>query len=183
METYVAFVRAINVAGHAIVRMTDLKEAFATAGCRDVRTCIQGGNVIFDARPDQASRVFQKTRACLRDLLGEEPGIVFRTARELERTMQEAPFKRFDRNRALKLYVTFLAEKPARAPKFPLRSSQEALDAIGMKHLDVFVVSRRKKNGFYGFPNQFIEKELGVPATSRNWSTVTRIIDVVSRGE
>jgi hypothetical protein len=77
VKTYVAFVRAINVAGHAVVRMTDLKEAFATAGCKDVRT-----------------------------------------------------------------YVTFLSEKPERPPKFPLRSSREALDAIGMKHLEVFVVSR-----------------------------------------
>jgi uncharacterized protein (DUF1697 family) len=33
VNTYVAFMRAINVAGHATVRMTDLKEAFASAGC------------------------------------------------------------------------------------------------------------------------------------------------------
>jgi len=48
-----------------------------------------------------------------------------------------------------------------------------------MKNLDVFTVSRRKKDGFYGFPNNFIEQELGVVATSRNWSTVTRIAELV----
>jgi hypothetical protein len=41
----------------------------------------------------------------------------------------------------------------------------------------VFVVSRRKTNGFFGFPNNFVEKELGVSATSRNWSTITKIIE------
>lgn len=45
-----------------------------------------------------------------------------------------------------------------------------------MKHLEVFIVSRRKKSGFYGFPNNFIEQELGVTATSRNWSTITKIV-------
>ena len=47
MKKYVAFLRAMNVAGHASVRMTDLREAFAAAGCQGVRTYIQSGNVIF----------------------------------------------------------------------------------------------------------------------------------------
>jgi hypothetical protein len=29
---------------------------------------------------------------------------------------------------------------------------------------------------FYGIPKLFIDKELGVPATTRNWSTVTKIV-------
>jgi uncharacterized protein (DUF1697 family) len=44
-----------------------------------------------------------------------------------------------------------------------------------MTKLEAFIVSRRKPSGFYGFPNNFIEHELDVLATSRNWSTVTKI--------
>jgi uncharacterized protein (DUF1697 family) len=39
-------------------------------------------------------------------------------------------------------------------------------------------VSRPKKNGFFGFPNNFIEERLGVSATTRNWSTVTKIANL-----
>ena len=46
-----------------------------------------------------------------------------------------------------------------------------------MTEREVFVVSHRKKNGFFGIPNNFVEKELGVSATSRNWSTITKIIE------
>jgi hypothetical protein len=67
---------------------------------------------------------------------------------------------------------------PPRKPGFPLRWPKEALEAIGMTDLGVFVVSRRTPNGFYRFPNTFVEKELGVPATSRNWSTATKIIEI-----
>ena len=42
-------------------------------------------------------------------------------------------------------------------------------------------MSRRKRSGFYGFPNNFIEKELEVPATSRNWSTLTKLVELVRR--
>ena len=43
--------------------------------------------------------------------------------------------------------------------------------------VDVLVVSRRKPSGFYGFPNSFVEKKLGAPATSRNWSTIRKIAE------
>ena len=77
---------------------------------------------------------------------------------------------------ATKLYVTFLSDAPVTKPRLPLTSDKEALEAFAMKDLDVFIVSGRKTNGFYGFPNNFIEKELGVSGTTRNWSTVTRIV-------
>jgi uncharacterized protein (DUF1697 family) len=38
MQTYVAFIRAINVGGRAIVKMTDLQEAFASVGCTKIVT-------------------------------------------------------------------------------------------------------------------------------------------------
>ena len=43
--------------------------------------------------------------------------------------------------------------------------------------LEAFIVSRPKPNGFFGFPNNFIEKELVVSATTRNWSTVTKLLE------
>ena len=33
-----------------------------------------------------------------------------------------------------------------------------------------------KPNGFFEFPNNYFEKEFGVIATTRNWSTLNRIV-------
>jgi uncharacterized protein (DUF1697 family) len=175
MKQYIAFLRAINVAGHANVRMSDLKDAFAAAGCTGVRTYIQSGNVIFETPEENTAAVFQRVQLKLRDLLGDKPGLFFRKVRQVERIVRGAPFKRFEVEPGIKLYVAFLSRKPRSKPRFPLLSRKEALEAVAIKNLEVFIVSRRKKNGFYGFPNNFIEKELGVSATSRNWSTVTRV--------
>jgi len=57
----------------------------------------------------------------------------------------------------------------------------QALEAIAMKNMDVVIVSGRKKNGSYGLPNNFIEKELGVSGTTRNWSTVTKIVELARK--
>lgn len=32
------------------------------------------------------------------------------------------------------------------------------------------------KNGRYGFPNNFVEKEFGVLSTTRNWNTITKMV-------
>jgi uncharacterized protein (DUF1697 family) len=178
---YVTFLRAINVAGHATVRMTDLKGAFVSAGCQDVETCIQSGNVVFESTVKKRTALFQNIQTELRPLVGDQPVLMMRTARELEQVIEAAPFKRSKPASDAKLYVAFLARKPTRRPQFPLVLPKEELKAVAMTDREVFIVSRRKKNGFFGFPNSFIENELGVPATTRNWSTVTKIIEVLKR--
>ena len=175
MNEYVAFVRAINVGGRSIVRMTDLRDAFVAAGCERVRTCIQSGNVVFESPDKDSSALFARIRNRIGSLADTPPGVSFRTMSELERLVRAAPFTEFESDPLIKLYVVFLAEKPRVKPKLPLLLPKEALEAFGMKNLDVFMVSRRKPNGFYGFPNNFIEKELGVAGTTRNWTTVTKV--------
>jgi uncharacterized protein (DUF1697 family) len=172
--THVAFLRAINVGGTGIVKMADLQKAFAGAGCRNVRTFIASGNVLFDAEDLDAvrPRILRKVAP----LLGAEPVMMFRTLRELEALVRAAPFGTLPDDRAIKLYVMFMARKPAGNPAFPLSLPKEGLDAIGMVKRDVLIVSRQKPNGWYGFPANWIERELGVPATARNWSTVTKLV-------
>jgi uncharacterized protein (DUF1697 family) len=174
MAKHVAFIRAINVAGHARVKMDAVKTAFTAAGCQRVTTFIQSGNVLFDAPERSKKRIVENIRKVLRQLVGEEATVLFRTLREVNEIVKGNPFADVADSTA-KLYVVFLAQQSKNRPSFPLRSEKEALEAIRMTNLEVFVVSGRKSSGFYGFPNNFIEKELGVPATSRNWSTVSKI--------
>ena len=182
MKRYVAFLRAINVGGHAVVKMDDLRDTFIGAGCRKVRTYIQSGNVVFELLERDPARVLRIVRVRLGKVLGDEPEILFREVRDIEGIVRRDPFKDFGGERDIKLYVAFLSRKPKERPRFPLVSPKEALEAVAMRDREVFIVSRRKKNGFYGFPNNFIEKELGVSATSRNWSTVTKIVEFVRQG-
>lgn len=178
MPRYVAFLRAINVGGRGLVSMTDLRAAFEAAGCRHVRTYIASGNVLFESPARGTGSIVQKVRRKLRTLIGQEPEILCLTAAEMTRVLTDAPFTGRETTSGAKLYVTFLAEKPRRTPALPLVSSKEALEVIGISGREAFVVSRLKKNGFFGFPNTFIEEQLGVPATSRNWSTVTKIVEL-----
>ena len=106
---------------------------------------------------------------------------MFRTIDQIETVMEQAPFKPSRADPRVKRYVVFLAHKPKSPPAFPLVCEKDALEAVAMGDLEVFVVSRRKRSGFYGFPNTFVERALGVSSTSRNWSTVTRLVEFAGR--
>lgn len=175
MTTWVAFLRAINVGGHAVVRMTDLRDAFAGAGCTNARTFIASGNVVFEAEPRDAPALFARIRERVAALLGGSTVICFRTVADIERLVASDPFGARAGDPTTKLYVAFLAEEPRAALPLPASLPKERLEAFGMADRELFISSRRKPNGFYGFPNTFVES-LGVVATTRNWSTVRKIV-------
>jgi uncharacterized protein (DUF1697 family) len=177
MTRYVAFLRAINVRGHALIAMTDLCAAFESAGCRNATSFIQSGNVIFDSGAADTAPLFRRVHRKVRALAGGEPEIVYRSLGDLEALARAKPFDGLEDDRLLKLYVVLLAAKPVKRPRLPLEDAKERLEVIGRTGLDVLLVSRRKPSGMYGFPNAFVEQAYGVPATSRNWNTVRRILE------
>jgi uncharacterized protein (DUF1697 family) len=175
VSQYVAFMRAINVAGHASVRMTDLRAVFTAAGCRNVTTFIQSGNVLFDSPGRGIPAILRMLRGRLRELLGDEPDVLLRSVKEIDALVASAPFRKHRAGAAVKLYVVFLSQAPQHKPRLPIAAPKEGLEIVGLAERDLFVVSRRRNNGLFGFPNAFVEKTLGVSATTRNWTTVTKI--------
>jgi len=172
---HVAFLRAVNVAGHARVTMEALRAAFARRGHERIQTHIQSGNVLFDAPGRDREALARDLEAHLARLLGGEAVVCLRTLTELERLARRDPFAAYRDNRDLKLYVSFLRRTPA--PRLPGRvaNPRDGLEVIARKGLDVFVVSRPVR-GRYGFPNLLVEEAFGVPGTSRNWNTVSAIL-------
>jgi uncharacterized protein (DUF1697 family) len=176
---YVAFLRAVNVAGHARVAMADVCEVFAKAGCRDAKSVGHAGNLLWTRAAGKAPE--EKLRRVLGRMLGESPELMIRTSREMRRIVESNPFGALTSDKAIKLYVVFLARKPKQVPPLPVRLEKDALALVAVTGREAYVVSRRKPGTvMYGFPNQFVEKTLGVPATSRNWNTVVKIAKLVT---
>ena len=49
MTKYIAFLRAIHVGEHSIIKMTDLKQMFESLGLENAQTYIPSGNVSFES--------------------------------------------------------------------------------------------------------------------------------------
>lgn len=175
MITYVAFLRGINVGGRKIIKMEDLSRMFVSMGFRNVKTYIQSGNVIFETAEINSNVLTKKIEKELHKSLGYEVRVFLRTILEVEDIVQHNPFKGMAANANVGMYVTFLSEEPKSKPELPLVSPQKDVEVFRIRKREAFILCRKIK-GRSGFPNNFIEKELGMPATTRNWTTISKII-------
>lgn len=175
MVRYIAFFRAINVSGLRIIKMEDLSRMFELLGFKNIQTFIQSGNVIFDASDKNPKILNQKIEKGLEKFLGYEVTVILRTFKAVENIVKLNPFKGIRPGPNIKMYVTFLSEKLNKKPELPLISAKKDVKVIRIINRDVFSLTRMQ-NGRFGFPNIFIEKELDISATTRNWTTVSKII-------
>src|SRR5512142_401561 len=90
--THVALWRAINVGGNNKLPMKDLAEIFVAAGCADVQTYIQSGNVLFTATPEVAAGIANAISATITQSFGYRVPVVLRTAEELAAAIANNPY-------------------------------------------------------------------------------------------
>jgi uncharacterized protein (DUF1697 family) len=176
MIKYYAFLRGINVGGR-VVKMDALTEMFVSLKLKNVKTFIQSGNVIFESAEKDPRTLAGKIEKKLLKELGYEVPALLRTDEELQALIKHNPFKGMKPD--AKTYVVLLAEELKEKPKLPLVSEKDGVKILGMKKADIFCEALPLKGGRWGFPNAFVEKQFKVPATTRNWNTVSKILQVV----
>ena len=168
---YFAFLRGINVGGR-VLKMDLLTKYFVSLGHKDARTFIQSGNVIFTSKEKDAGALVDRIEKKLLKEVGYEVPAFLRSEAELEALVKLDPFKKLKPD--AKPYVTFLREELKIG--FPHISEKDGVKIWGARKTDLFCQALPLKGGKWGFPNVYIEKQFKVPATTRNWNTVTKIL-------
>ena len=171
---YIALLRAINVGGTKKLLMAELRAMFEAAGCTDVRTYIQSGNVVFWAEPALAARIPELIESEIATTKGFQVPVVMRTAQELDAVARGNPFLAAGAEPA-KLHVGFLAEAPSAARITELDPDRSPSDAFEVRGREVYL----------HFPNgtarskltvDYFDRTLGTTITIRNWRTVGKLL-------
>jgi uncharacterized protein (DUF1697 family) len=177
MITYLAFLRGVNVGGRNLIKMKDLGRLLDSIGFLNVQTYIQSGNVSFDSKPDNIDSLQRTVEFHIEKDLGLKIKVIIRTLSYIQDIIRNDPFKNIKWNLQTKLYVCFLYDEPKIHPQLPLENPKEGLELFRLDEKEAFLVSK-EINGRYGFPNNFIEKELNVISTARNWTTINKIVKI-----
>ena len=172
VETYLALLRGINVGGHKPVNMEELKKLFESLKFENVKTLINSGNVAFDSDEIKTETLSKKIKEKISTNLGYKVETFVLGIKTIEEILRLNPFRKIKKGDTA--YVTFLPSGLT-APKLPLKSQNGDFEVLLIKNSAAFSVSRRV-NGKSGYPNIFLEKTLKVPATTRNWNTINKIV-------
>ncbi|WP_409340774.1 DUF1697 domain-containing protein [Paenibacillus sp. MBLB4367] len=174
MTTYIALLRGINVSGQKLIKMAHLKTVIESLSFERVRTYIQSGNLLFESGErdtDALSGLIQKK---IKEVYGFDVPVAVRTAGELDAVISGCPFETEDLKEKGKLYVSFLSTEPSAAATLKLLAFQSEVDDYRVQGRELYLLCRES----YGkslFSNNFVEKKLGVTATTRNWETVNKL--------
>jgi uncharacterized protein (DUF1697 family) len=176
MPRQIVLLRGINLGATNRIAMAELREVLERK-FDDVRTYLQSGNVVLSstAKPEQVARSCERLIA---DRFSLQIKVVVRTRSELAKVVERNPLaavavdpKRYQ--------VSFLEKKPPAATVSKLAAvaaGGEQLVVIGREayawHPDG--VARSKLWA------ALAGRGLGVTATARNWTTVTKLLELAT---
>ncbi len=172
MKTYISMLRAVNVGGQNKIPVVELKRLYQALNFANVETYIQSGNLVFDSDNQDAAYVTNLIETQLEEAYGSKIAVFVRDAADFRRILNSNPFLMGRNESPLFLHVTFLYSIP-RPSQWDQLKAPEGTNGDeffpGMQEVYLFCPNgygRTKLN------NTFLERQLGMTATTRNWNSV-----------
>jgi len=158
--------------------MKDLADLFAKAGCREVRTFIQSGNVIFSADPERSATLPGVITAGITERFALKVPVMLRTTAQMAQVVHDNPFiqEGADQN---SLHVMFLADQPSAQMVEKLDPDRSPPDLYIVREREIYL---RLPNGAGNskLTNAYFDSKLATISSGRNWRTVTTLLELMS---
>ncbi|WP_054024597.1 DUF1697 domain-containing protein [Bacillus sp. FJAT-28004] len=175
MTIYFALLRGINVGGHNMIKMAELKRMFEELGYERVQTYINSGNVIFESSEnvitieDQIEREISK-------VFGFNIATILRTADELSSIIDKSPFGELVLTEGQSIHLTLLKEAPTQEQIDKLPVVDQGDDEYHIDGKEIYVLYRNSI-----LDSKLLKKFQNLlPATARNWKTIMKL-DAMAR--
>ena len=181
MHTYISFLRGVNMAGHNSISMTNLTVLFKDLGFSDAETFIQSGNVIFTHSKElRINDLTLKIEDAILQKFNYNVPVMIRTISELQKLIPVNPFLTEENFNPSKMAVIFLHEDPSEAQVQKVINLDYPPDKFKIIGINIFIYC---PNGFgrTKLYTNFFENKMKVKGTSRNWKTITTLIDIAEK--
>lgn len=180
MHTHIALLRGINVSGQKKIKMAELRTSMEELGFGQVRTYIQSGNILLQSEK-AADEVEELIGGKIKAEYGFEVPVMVKSPGELKAAIEGNPFVKDPEKDVKRFYLTFLAETPAEDRIEQLKSydfspEEFLIDGKVVHFYSPNDYGRAKMN------NNFFEQKLKVRATTRNWRTTLKLIEMSEEG-
>jgi uncharacterized protein (DUF1697 family) len=171
MTIYIALLRGINVGGHNIIKMADLKQLLGTMGLNNVQTYIQSGNIVFesDLESDELS---QRIELQINDTFGCSVPVILRTSKEWKQLIENCPYPVESLVEGESIHLALLSDMPSQEALNKLQKFQNDVDQYDVQDKDIYLFLRQNFRDSK-LPLQL--QKLGVSATIRNWKTTMKL--------
>lgn len=177
MNTYIAILRGINVSGQKLIKMQDLKLHLGKFGFFNIKTYIQSGNIIFSSNELNAKKIEADVVKCIKANFGFEVPVIIRKTEEWIEVVSNNPFIKQPEIEIDKLHVVFLEKELDKVYLSKVEKKDFTPDEFLLNKKEIYLYC---PHGYAKtkLSNNFFEKVLNQKATTRNWKTVNKILEI-----
>lgn len=179
----IALFRGINVGGKNIVKMADLKKLLDDIGCRNVRSYIQSGNMVFETDAD-ANALKSKMEEAFVQAFGFTSAVTLRTEAEWAAILAGLPFSPEEveavamaRPEVEHVYVYLAEEMMDPMAVAQLKSGYSGGDVLELGERELYLLCQ---DSIRDSKLAASLAKLSFPLTSRNWKTVRKLEEMIS---
>ncbi|MCI0637804.1 MAG: DUF1697 domain-containing protein [Gemmataceae bacterium] len=181
MSTYVALLRGINVGGHKMVAMSDLRDLCEALGFSEVKSLLQSGNLIFESDRRGGAALERLLEAETAKRLDVSVDYVVRSAAEWQTVLARNPFPDEAEHDPGHLLVMFLKAAPLATQVKALEAAIQGPEIVRSEGKQLYAVYP-EGIGRSKLTNALIEKKLDTRGTGRNWNTVLKVANLIGHG-
>jgi uncharacterized protein (DUF1697 family) len=172
---FAAFFRNLNLGRAPAPTRTVLEAAFTEAGAVNPCSFLTNGTVVFETgSPAKAARILKAVQATLRRDGFDEPAAL-RDVDRLAALVASDPLAGVALDDVYAPCATFLIGTPADGVTCPSMTAKGDVRVVSW-HDGMLLSLAYRRGGTAGSPNAFVERSLGVPATTRVWNTIVRLV-------
>jgi uncharacterized protein (DUF1697 family) len=175
LQAYVAFLRGVNVGGHGIVPMRELKKAFEALQFKNVTPVLASGNVVFETGPVPTAALKARIEAMLDQEFGLSSLVILRSGPEISHLLSANPFPPRMLTPQTKVQVTFLSAELNPAARFPVRLLSEPFQLVQVSSREICSAVDLSSSARTPELMKALERQFGKDLTTRTWTTVDKI--------
>ena len=172
---HIALLRGINVGGHNLVAMSDLRNLFQRLGFRGTQSLLQSGNLIFESDQRTTAELERLLEVKTEKQLKVRADYLVRTPGEWKEMVARNPFPGEAKADPSHLVVMFLKKAPRATDVEALRAAIKAPEMVCAEGRQAYIVYPAGM-GRSKLTTALIEDKLGSRGTGRNWNTVLKIL-------
>ncbi len=180
MNIYVAFLRAINVGGRNVIKMSELKECLEAVQLKHIQTFLQSGNVVFESELEDAEKLQVLIQTAIEFVFGHSVPVIIRTLDEMETILASQPFADYASLPKDKIFINYLQNAPTETTLASFKPIYAKGDVFKIDGKNIFLYCQNPYNETK-LQNGFFEKKLLCFATTRNFNTSTEILNIMRR--
>ncbi len=179
MESYIAFLRGINVAGQKKMPMAEVRKMMADAKFGDVKTYIQSGNIVFKNEINATEKLEELIHAAIEKTFGFDVPVLVKSVSEIKEILNHNPFDNPQDLEENRIYFVLLQNTPNKKLVKAFEETEYPNEKFSVSDNCVYLCCKIGY-GKAKLNNNVIEHKLQVNTTTRNYRTMNKLLELAS---